>query len=81
MLRLVLLQQGMWPSLLGIAIGLGIAWGVMRLLAGSLFEIAPHDADTFIAASTLLVLVALAATYIPARRAMKVDPMAALRHE
>jgi putative ABC transport system permease protein len=52
-----------------------------RLLRSLLFEITPTDPATYSAVTVILVVVALAACYIPARRAMRVDPMVALRHE
>ena len=52
-----------------------------RALTAMLFEVAPYDATTFVATALLLVAVALLATWVPARRATKVDPMVALRYE
>ena len=77
----LLLRQGLRLTLLGIAIGLiGAAWltGAMKSL---LFGVNPNDLLTFAIVSVLLLAVALAATYIPARRATKVDPIMALRFE
>jgi len=65
----------------GVAIGLAGAYGVTRVLRNLLFDVTPTDAATFALVSALLVLVALAATYLPARRATTVDPMVALRYE
>jgi putative ABC transport system permease protein len=65
----------------GVMIGLAGAFGVTHVLQKFLFDVTPTDAATFAAVSALLVLVALAATYIPARRATTVDPMVALRYE
>jgi len=65
----------------GIAIGLALAFGLTRLMASMLFGVSPRDFYTFAAISALLGAVALAASYLPARRAMALDPAAALRHE
>jgi putative ABC transport system permease protein len=79
-LRLVL-GQGARAALLGIAAGIAAALALTRLMASLLFGVSATDPLTFLAVATLLTLVALSASYIPARRAMRVDPMAALRHE
>jgi putative ABC transport system permease protein len=65
----------------GVLIGLGAALWLTRLLSGLLFGVAPSDLPTFVVVSTLLVAVALTACAIPARRAMRMDPIVALRHE
>ena len=67
--------------LAGIAIGLCGALAASRALSGLLFGIAPTDPSTFIAVPLLFALVALAASYLPARRATRVDPMVVLRSE
>ncbi len=65
----------------GIVVGLAGALSVTRVLQNLLFDVQPTDIATFAAVSILLVVVALVATYIPARRATSVDPMVALRYE
>jgi predicted permease len=79
-LRLVV-GQGIALAIVGVAVGIGVALGVTRYLKSMLYGIHANDPATMIAVAVLLVLVALAACYIPARRAMKVDPMVALRYE
>jgi predicted permease len=79
-LRMVL-RDGARMTLVGAAIGLIAALGLTRLLAGMLFGVTPTDPITFIAVAALLCGIALFACYLPARRAMRVDPMVALRYE
>jgi ABC-type antimicrobial peptide transport system permease subunit len=67
--------------LVGLAIGLAGAWALSRLLAGQLFEVTPGDPLTYLGAAVILGMVALAANYVPARRATRIDPMLALRTE
>jgi putative ABC transport system permease protein len=74
-------SKGMLPVLLGLAVGLGGALALTRLLRSQLFGVGPMDAATFLGAAFLLAGVALAACYFPARRAAKIDPMVALRYE
>jgi putative ABC transport system permease protein len=79
-LRLVM-RDGTKIALFGIASGIAGALALTRLMASLLFEVKPTDPATFARVAILLALVALAACYIPARRATKVDPMVALRYE
>jgi putative ABC transport system permease protein len=77
-LRLVV-GQGMLLAGAGVVIGLAMAYGLTRLMSALLFDVRPTDLLTFTAVTVLLVVVALVACWIPARRAAKVDPMIALR--
>jgi putative ABC transport system permease protein len=79
-LRLVL-GESMVLAAIGIAVGLGGAFAAARLIQSLLFGVTSTDAVTFIATSVLLAATALVASYVPARRAMRVDPMIALRYE
>jgi putative ABC transport system permease protein len=77
----LMLKQGLTLWLAAAALGLGAAWAVGRLLASQLSEVSPADVLSIAGATVLLLVVAAFATYLPARRAMRVDPMVALRHE
>jgi putative ABC transport system permease protein len=79
-LKLVL-KQGLILTLIGIAIGLLAAFAATRLMTGLVFGVGVSDPTIFLAVSLLMVAVAFVATYIPARRATKVDPLIALRYE
>jgi putative ABC transport system permease protein len=79
-LRMVL-AQGMALALSGIAVGLAGAVALSRVLGSFLYGISPTDPVTYALVALVLLAVALAACYLPARRATRVDPMVALRHE
>jgi putative ABC transport system permease protein len=80
LLRLVL-RRGLALAAIGIAIGLGAAWGATRFLASVLYETSPYDPATYAGVAIMLLVVAAVACWLPARRAAKVDPIAALRAE
>jgi putative ABC transport system permease protein len=77
----MVISQGIKLSLIGVAIGLAGALGLTRFLSSLLYGVKPNDPLTLVAVSALLMAVAFLASYIPARRATKVDPLEALRHE
>jgi len=79
-LRLVF-REGAVLVLIGAAFGLIAAFASSRLLARLLYGVSPTDPQLYLLLSLLLIAVALLACYLPARRAMKIDPMVALRHE
>jgi putative ABC transport system permease protein len=80
-IRGLVLKQGLFPMGIGWAIGLAASFGVNRLLASELVQVSPGDPVTLIFVSAVLVLSATLGCLIPARRAMRVDPLVALRHE
>lgn len=80
-LRSMILRQGMAPVIAGLAAGIAASLLLGRLIAGLLFGIDAFDPFTFACVTLVVMIVALAACYIPARRAMRVDPMVALRYE
>ncbi len=80
MLALVL-KQGLGVAAIGAVVGIAAAVGASRLLTSLLFGVRPGDPLTLAAVCAILLVCALVACYIPARRAMRVDPMVALRYE
>jgi putative ABC transport system permease protein len=79
--RRMILGQTLRLTLVGVGIGLAGAFAVARFLASLLFGVGMYDPLTFLGVAMLLIAVSLAASYIPARRAMCVDPIVALRYE
>ncbi|HKF58965.1 MAG TPA: ABC transporter permease [Blastocatellia bacterium] len=77
----LIMSQGMRPVLAGVAIGLAGAFALSRLLSGMLFGVTPVDPGTYAAVAMLAIATGLAACYVPARRALRVDPTVALRCE
>ncbi|HEY6253425.1 MAG TPA: FtsX-like permease family protein, partial [Candidatus Angelobacter sp.] len=80
-IRKMVLLEGLTLGGIGLSIGLAAALGFARLLKGELYGVAAYDPATFLVCAAVLLAVALMACYIPARRAMRVDPMVALRCE
>ena len=78
---LMMLWQGLRLALMGIAVGVAGAFALTRLMIGLLYGIGASDPATFIAVSLIVAGTAMAASYIPARRAARIEPVAALRHE
>ena len=75
------LRGGLVPAAVGAAVGLGGALLVSQALRTLLFEVEPSDPAAFVSAAALLAAVSLLACYLPARRAARIDPLAALRSE
>jgi ABC-type antimicrobial peptide transport system permease subunit len=79
-LRMVL-GESAWVAVIGVAAGICSASALVRLIASMLYGLKAYDPLTFTASAVLLLLVGLAASWIPARRAASLDPARALRHE
>jgi len=77
----IIVGHGLKLTLAGVAIGLAASWSGMRLLGSLLYGVSARDPITFLAVPLVLTAVAWLACYVPARRAMRLDPMIALRHE
>jgi putative ABC transport system permease protein len=77
----LMLRHGLRLILVGVAIGTAVAFSLTRVMSSLLFGVSANDSVTYVAIASLLVIVALVATFIPARRATKIDPIAALRCE
>jgi putative ABC transport system permease protein len=77
----MVVRQGGTMAVLGVAIGMCAALGLTRLMTRLLFGVSPVDPLTFGTVAALLIVVALAACYVPGRRATRVDPVVALRYE
>jgi predicted permease len=77
----MIVGQGLVLAVVGALVGVAAGYAITDLMRGLLFSVTPTDPTTFIAVPVLLIVVALAACYVPARRAMKVDPLVALRTE
>ena len=77
----LIVGQGMNLVVIGASLGLAGAYATTRLMTTLLFDVSAKDPATFVMVTAVLVIVALLACYIPARRATKVDPLVALRYE
>jgi len=76
-----MVRETAWPTLLGLAVGIAGAYYATAIVKSFLFETTPHDPRAVALAAVILLTSALAAGYGPARRASRVDPLTALRHE
>jgi ABC-type lipoprotein release transport system permease subunit len=77
----MIVNQGLKMVLIGVSLGIVLAFATTRLMERLLYEVKPTDPLTFAGVAFLLVGIALLACWLPARRAAKIDPMEALRHE
>jgi len=81
LLRNMVMRQAMTLAVIGVLIGCAAAFGLTRLMASLLFSVKPTDPVVFATVPVLLSAVAFLASYLPARRALRVDPVIALRYE
>jgi putative ABC transport system permease protein len=79
--RKMVVMQGMWLAIIGVCLGVGAALALTRLIAGFLYGVKPWDPISIVSVAVLLIGVSLLATYVPARRASRVDPLVSLRYE
>jgi putative ABC transport system permease protein len=77
----MVLRQSMGPAVAGVLIGLAVSLGAARFLGGFLFNVRTTDPGTYTAVAIIMVAVGLLASYLPARRASRIDPIDALRYE
>jgi ABC-type antimicrobial peptide transport system permease subunit len=77
----LIVRQGMTLALVGVVIGVSAAFGLARLISSMLFGVSPTDPITFLGVAFILGAVAMVASYVPARRAARVDPLIAVRQQ
>jgi ABC-type antimicrobial peptide transport system permease subunit len=77
----MVLREGLVLTMVGLVVGLGLGLGVAKVAASMLYGVSPVDPVSIVATVTLIGTASLLASYIPARRAAKIDPMEALRYE
>ena len=79
--RRMFLRHGLVLSAIGVAVGVGVAAALMRLMTSMLFQVSPLDVTTYVGVSVVLLAAAMIASYLPARRAASLNPVEALRAE
>ena len=77
----LIVRQAVLLAVAGLAIGLGLAFGTTRLMTSLLFQVTPSDATTYALVAASLLGIAVLASYVPARRASRIDPVRALKYE